>query len=490
MSAEKKKQTMYWVHVAISLGLMVLFFFLPNPEPITPLGMKVVGVFLMMVYAWSTLDTLWPSMLGLAMLAQLGLGGDAGAVEVWKQAIGYDVVILVLLAMVLFGAVDSAGCTNYIARFFLTRKIFKGRPIIFMAVFFAACAVLSAFISVFIALILMWPIATRTMEILGVTRKDKIWAFFFVGMFLAITLMQPFLPFKGAPLAPLSAYTKITGAMIPYLPYMLTDLIMSTFVLTIYLLGIKFVLRVDLSKLKSIDPEIVGSQFQLPPMNKVQKIYLIMIPVYLICLLVPGFVSGNPICDALNYAKPLGVTAFFVVVFLIMRVDGRPVLNFKEVAYKQFNWGIFFMIAAAVYAAGMLSKPTIGVSAWLVQVLNPILGGQPELVFVAIMLLVALIITNFANNAAMAVVLLPVVIGFSEQMGIDAAPLAMGVVLMVFVAMLTPAASPHAGMMHGNKEIYTTKDILSIGLPMCLITWASYVFVGYPLIKLLLATLG
>ena len=102
------------------------------------------------------------------------------------------------------------------------------------------------------------------------------------------------------------------------------------------------------------------------------------------------------------------------------------------------------------------------------------------------MFTVALIITNFANNAAMAVILMPVVLNFSNQIGINPMPVAMGVILMVFVAMLTPAASPHAGLMHGMKTIYTTKEILTIGFPMCLVTLLLYIFVGYPLAKILL----
>lgn len=49
--AEKKKKDLYYVHVAISFGLLALMWVLPNPEPITPLGMKLLGVFLMMIYA-------------------------------------------------------------------------------------------------------------------------------------------------------------------------------------------------------------------------------------------------------------------------------------------------------------------------------------------------------------------------------------------------------------------------------------------------------
>jgi len=289
---------------------------------------------------------------------------------------------------------------------------------------------------------------------------------------------------------PLSAFQGMTAQMgtpmeVPMAQYMAVNLIMTILIMTIYILAIKL-LRVDVSKLKAIDPAMIEEQMQLPPMNTVQKAYLIMIPFYIAALLLPSFIKGFAPLDFLGKLGPLGVTVLFVIVFLIVRIDGKPLLNFKEMAYRQMNWGIFFMIAAAVYGANTLSNEATGVVPFLIQVLNPVLGGQSETGFVAIMFLVALLITNFANNAAMAVVLLPVVLAFSNQLGISPIPVALGVTLMVFVAMLTPAASPHAGMMHGRKDLYSTGEILKIGLPMCLITWALYSFVGYPLMKLLL----
>ena len=201
----------------------------------------------------------------------------------------------------------------------------------------------------------------------------------------------------------------------------------------------------------------------------------------------PSFIKGNPICDALNTIGPLGVSLIWVMLFLIVRYEGKPLLNFKEVAYQKFDWGIFFMIAAAVYGANTLSDKATGVPTFLIQALTPVLGGRSEMVFVAIMFTFALILTNFANNAAMAVVLMPVVLNFSGQLGINPMPVATGVILMVFVAMLTPAASPHAGMMHGMRAIYNTKDILRIGFPICVCTLLLYIFIGYPLAKLLMA---
>ncbi len=488
--AKKQKKDLYVVHSVIGIAITALFWLLPPIEPITPIGMRCVGTFLGMVYLWSMVDTLWPSIFGLFMLGISGYD-PAGMNNVWLNGVGNYTVLLTLFAMTLFGAVHEVGDTMYIAKWFLTKKIFKGRPYVFISIFYVCVGVLSALLSPITALIILWPIAISLTKTLHLERNDAIWSWFFVGMFLVATLMQPFFPFMGAQLVPLSAFQSMTAQMgtpmsVPMVPYMLTNLLMTIIIMTIYILAIKL-LRVDVSKLKAIDPDMIEVQMPLPKMNTVQKAYLYMIPIYMLALLVPSFITGNPVCDFLAALGPLGVTVATTVIFLVIRVDGKPLLDFKEMAYRQMNWGIFFMIAAAVYGANSMSSDATGVVNFLVQVLNPLLGGLSERWFVAAMFLVALIITNFANNAAMAVVLMPVILAFSGQLGIDPIPVALGVTLMVFVAMLTPAASPHAGMMHGRKDLYSTGEILKIGFPMCLITWALYSFIGYPMMKLLLA---
>lgn len=490
MSEAKKKRNLYPVHLIVGIAIMAIFWLMPPIDPITPVGMRCVGAFLAMVYLWSACDTLWPSLMGLFFLAISGYD-ELGFNNVWMNAVGVYTVLLTLFAMVLFGAMDEVGDTKYIAKWFLTRKIFKGRPLVFIAVFYACCFVLGAIVSPITSLIILWPISLTLMESVGITKEDRFWKFFFVGMFAVSTLAQPLFPFMGAQLIPYAAFQSMTAAMgtpmsIPMGQYMAVNIIMTAFIMTIFVLVVRFVLRVDISKLKAVNPETVEENMPLPPMNLQQKLYLWMIPLYLLMILVPTFIKGNPICDFLNFLGPMGITLIWVILFLIVRINGEPLLNFKEVAYRQFNWGIFFMIAAAVYGANTLSNEATGIPAFLIQALTPILGGRSEMVFVAIMFTFALILTNFANNAAMAVILMPVVLNFSNQIGIDPIPVAAGVILMVFVAMLTPAASPHAGLMHGMKKIYTTKEILLVGFPICLLALVSYIFVGYPLAKLLM----
>ena len=491
MSEVKKKRDLYPVHVVIGFAIIALFWIMPPIEPITALGMRCVGAFIGMVYLWSAVDTLWPSVVGLFMLAISGIGGEGGFNGVWMNAVGVYTVLLTLFAMVLFGAMDEVGDTKYIAKWFLTRKIFKGRPVVFIAVFYACSFAISAICSPITGLIILWPIALSLMETMNITKEDRIWSFFFVGMFAVMTLGQPLFPFLGAQLIPYAAFQSMTAAMgdpmvIPMGQYMLVNLIMTALVMVVYIVGVVFVLRVDVSKLKAVDPEMIEKQMPLPKMNFQQKMFLYMIPCYLIMVLFPNFFPDNVIGKALAFIGPMGITILWIMVMLIVRYEGKPLLDFKEVAYKQFNWGIFFMIAAAVYGANSLSNEATGVPAFLIKALGPILSGRSEMVFVAIMFTTALIITNFANNAAMAVVLMPVVLNFSKQMGINPMPVATGVILMVFVAMLTPAASPHAGLMHGMKKIYSSADIMKIGFPICIITLILYIFIGYPLCKMLM----
>ena len=44
--------------------------------------------------------------------------------------------------------------------------------------------------------------------------------------------------------------------------------------------------------------------------------------------------------------------------------------------------------------------------------------------------------------------------------------------------------------MWGRKDIYSPGEIMSVGFPMCIITLVGYIFIGYPLAKVLLAALG
>lgn len=466
---------------------MLIFQFLPAYGPITEIGMKCLGTFIGMVFLWSTVGPLWPSLLGLIFLGLSGYGGEgaAGFKAVFASAFGNDTVLLLTFNMILFGALEVYGCTNYVAKWCLTRKIINKRPYLFCAVVFVTSYIMSVIVSPPTAVLIIWPITVKMMEALGVEKSEKIWKYFFMGIFIIMCIGQPVLPFKGAQLIALSAVENLSGQKIPWGPYMLFNFIIAAITLIVYLLVLKFILKPDVSKLESVTVDQVAELMPLPTINCAQKIMLISLPVYILVLLLPSFISPEklPFLKFFSILGSTGTSVLFLVLFCIIRIGGKPILNYQQVSAKAFSWGTIFMVAAAVYGANAVASEAAGVKVFIVNLLNPILGGKPEIVFVALMLLVALILTNIANNAGIALILLPVASAFTEQLGLQMLPVGICVAMIVFVALLTPAASPHTAMAFGRTDIYEKKDFIKIGIPFSIVYIIFFIFVAYPLAK-------
>ena len=80
------------IHILISLAIMVCFKFVPAAEPLTPLGVEVIGIFLGMLYGWLIAnDSFWPSIFGL-----LFLGLSSYSTEGWLRQFHCPAAVLLL----------------------------------------------------------------------------------------------------------------------------------------------------------------------------------------------------------------------------------------------------------------------------------------------------------------------------------------------------------------------------------------------------------
>ena len=94
--SESKSNTMYYIHCAIGCILMFLFRFLPAPAPITSLGMQMIGIFIGLIYMWSFVDTLWPSVMGLFALCLSDYGTTTSIIA---SSFGNSTSALMLLGL-------------------------------------------------------------------------------------------------------------------------------------------------------------------------------------------------------------------------------------------------------------------------------------------------------------------------------------------------------------------------------------------------------
>ena len=482
-AASPSKNILYYIHCIIGFYLMFGFGSLQPFGQITPLGMQVLGVFLGLVYMWSFIGTLWPSMLGLIAL---GLTDYAPMKQVLMQSLGDTIPVLILFAMILFGAIQHAGVTQYISRWFLTRKVINGRPVMFSFIFLFCTYVLAALSANLLpALLLMWSILYSILNDVGYKKGDKYATIMVIGTVFAAISGQAAKPFTGSALMILGAFSKITGVSIDYLPYMVFGFIVSTLGIIAYSLLIKFVFKPDMSKIADISTERFEED-KLPAMNLQQKILFVCLFGYLIMVLLPSILPKTiGFIAIIDQIGPWGVVLAFIVGLCMFKVDGKPILNFKEIVGKYVTWDIYFLVAMAMVISGALTGEGTGISEWATDALNPLLGGRSQFAFAVILLMFSMFITNIANNGVMGVVLMPIMYTFALQNGTNPEGMATLLIFAMHMAILTPAASPYAAILIGNKDWVGQRDVLKYGSVIIATTFTIFLFIGLPLSRMM-----
>ena len=82
-----------WLHLLIMGLLFASGWFLPSLSTITPFGLKVIGIFMAMIYGWMFVGLIWPSLCGMLLLSLAGLGT---AKAVFGQGFGSEIVLLII----------------------------------------------------------------------------------------------------------------------------------------------------------------------------------------------------------------------------------------------------------------------------------------------------------------------------------------------------------------------------------------------------------
>lgn len=120
-----KKSKMYYIHSIIGTAIMFLFGFLPAFDPVTPLGMKFLGIFIGLIYLWSTVDMGWPIFMSFAALIVLDC---MPATDIYVSAFSNSIVLMCLFTMLVLMPLAETGIFNYVAVWLLKKPFLKGHP--------------------------------------------------------------------------------------------------------------------------------------------------------------------------------------------------------------------------------------------------------------------------------------------------------------------------------------------------------------------------
>lgn len=484
-TANKKSISTNTIHSLIGVAIMLLFPRLPITLPqVTPIGMELIGIFLGTLYLWTTADVLWSSFLCIAMI---GLSSYAPMPVVLQTAFGAPVVVQMFFMMCLMGALVYNKITLYIGRFFMTRKIVNGRPWVFTFVMMFGSFVLSVFINAFVPIFLFWPVLYGIFEEVGYTNEDKYPRIMLILIVLAALIGFPVPPYMSNGLALLSNYRNISqgAVMINDGSYFIVCFVMGLILLAALVLVSKFIFRPDVSKLKDINVDMLKKN-PLPPMSSQQKILSIIFVVYVAFMLFPTLL---PMLPGMKYlaGNSTGLALLFVAILCALRADGKPVMEYGRCMEKNFAWSTFFLCTTAILLGTVLTNESTGISAFLNYILSPIFTGMSSIVFTVVLLLVALVLTNLCNSLVIGMILQPVVLTYCNLSGTNAAPI---VTLLIFFVLLsasvTPAASPFAAMMFGNKDWLKPSDVYKYASICVIVEIILVLVIGIPFANLMM----
>ena len=477
------------VHAIIGVSIMLLFPHLPFTLPkVTPVGMEILGIFIGTLYLWTTVDPVWASLLSIFMV---GVSSYAPMGQVLQSAFGAPVVVQMFFLMIVMNCLVHNRLTAYIGRFFLTLKINNGRPWVFSAMLMFGSMLMSAFIGPFSPIFLFWPVLYDIFQDIGMKKGDKYPTIMVILVAFGAMLGFPVPPYSGNSLALLNNFSTITENMgnkviINNAAYMFLAILHAVIAMVVIILFCKFVLRPDVSKLKNLDVEKLKKN-PLPPLNNNQKFMAVSFVLYILSMLLPsilpktgfiGFLSQN------SYGIAIGYTAVLACVNL-NKGDSTPVLPFGKVM-SNFAWPTFFLCTSAILLGNVLTNESTGISAFLNVILGPIFQNMSSATFCLMLMVITVILTNLCNSLVIGMLLQPVIATFCLTSGMNPAPLvALLIIFVLSSAGITPAASPFAAMLHGNKDWLEPKYVYQYASIFVLIELVIICAVGIPVALIL-----
>ena len=438
----------YYLHTAVCLLIMLGFGQLPPVEPLTPLGMNLIGIFLGVLYGWICIEIVWPSLAGLLALM---LVGGMKPMLLLNKSFGDPIVQMMFFIFVFCATINHYGLSKFISLWFITRKFVAGRPWVFTYTFLGSIFILGGLTSASPAAIIGWSILYGVCEVCGFKKGDGYPTMMVFGIVFAAQVGMSLIPFKQAALTVFSAYETMSGVGIDYAKYMLIALLICACCSLLFIIMGKYIFRPDMQKLMQLDVSKLDSDGTLA-LTRVQKTILGFLFLLVILLLVPNFLPRDFFLT--RFLKSIGNTGIVILLVTVMaaiKVDGKPLLNFKIMVDSGVTWGIVLLLAFVQPLSGAMAAPASGITPFLMQLLEPVFGGGTPLTFALFIGLAATLLTQVMNNGAVGVALMPIIYSYCQGAGASPElPLIM-VVMGVHFAFLTPAASASAALLHGNE---------------------------------------
>jgi len=443
-STSKTTPVSYYVKLAVCLAFLFLFNkIVPSWGGITPIGMASIGIFIGLILMIVFNFGLIPASL-IAIFAVVHSGFVDGK-DIIASTLGNSTVVQMFFMFSVCNSMIQTGAGEFLAKWMLSRKAIQGHPILFLFVLLVVGWMCGPFLGS-AGLILLYTIMDYVDATLGYDAESDFSMMTRIGLQSCCMIGMAFLPFKGITLA---IFTTIAGALeavgleTNYALYMLGGAVIGILYIIGYLVIMKFVFRVDVSKLQNLDMTKMEGMENLK-MTRQQRwavVFTLAAILYTVALLI---IPAGPVKDYFNKITLWLWSALMMAILCLIRVNGEPVVSADKLMAR-IQWGVALATAAFTVVGGMMSNNDLGVKAWIAATLSPIFGGMSFPVFMLVIVAIAALVTNFFSNMATGLIVgsavAPFCVEYCQTLGINGSFICLGLITGAMFAYMTMAAA-------------------------------------------------
>ena len=182
--------------------------------------------------------------------------------------------------------------------------------------------------------------------------------------------------------------------------------------------------------------------------------------------------------SSLGNAIPVMVA---IVILCMWKVDGKPIMDYKESVSKGVPWSALIFNAAVLVLSGTLTLEDVGISNFLIEKITPLVGDLSQTVFILIIAALCIIATNFSSNTVCATVFFTISAPIALAMGnVNMVALASVIAASASYAFATPPATMPMAVVAGTGWV-DVKQMFKYGGLMAIVSIIVVVFIGYPI---------
>lgn len=475
-----------WILPGIGVLFFLLFLFLPPAEPLTPIGMKAIGIFIFTVLWWSTVGMGVSSVLAVLLLIMTGVMSYKDA---FFNSFGYWLPIFVLGVNGMSHALNIHGYSRRFALWFISRPFVAGHPWRLMTMFLISCTIVGGVMSGAATTLIFLAIAEPMLTAMGYKRGDKFASTFMMGIAWVATVSLSVTPIGHAGnILAIEWIKRDFGYEISFLQWMAYGVPIGILTLAGLLLIFRYIVNPDVSRLKATGDEYIREEVRkLGPMKLEEKISLAVFGTAVFLWVIPSVIS--PILPQVSsYLDTISIATTAMLgasLLCLIRVNGKPVMSFRSWMRDGVEWDTYMLLAAIGIISAVIENPQTGLVAYLTGVSIPIGNALPTYGFIAFAMVWVVLQTNVMSNTVsfttVYAILIPVALATGKAYG---PALGMALASAANYAFALPSATTSTAMVTGSGWV-PVPFMAKYGIPLIVPVVIIFTVIGYPLAELL-----